>query len=83
MARLVTPSGEISTRRSASSDAPADAAGTASSSARYSHQAGFTVDAKYLVPVSVAPASAGRTRRNTPMPATVPSSALITESTAA
>src|ERR1039458_1977600 len=80
VARLVTPSGEIRTRRSASSDAAADASGTATSSARYPHTVGVTVAAKYLVPVSVAAASAGWTARKRPMPTTVPRSALTTES---
>src|ERR1039457_3048578 len=66
VARLVTPSGEIRTRRSASSDAAAEASGTVTSSARYPQTVGVTVSAKYRVPVSVAAASAGRIARNTP-----------------
>src|ERR1039457_987627 len=83
VARLVTPSGEIRTRRSARSDAAAEASGTATSSARYPQTVGVTVSAKYRVPVSVAAASAGRIARNTPMPTAVPRNALTTESTAA
>ena len=81
--RRLTPSGEIRTRRSASSDATADAAGTATSMARYPQAVGVTVAGKYRVPVSSAPASAGRTARNTPMPRIAPASALTTESTEA
>ena len=81
--RRLTPSGEIRTRRSASSDAAADAAGTATSMATYPQAVGVTVAGKYRVPVSSAPASAGRTARNRPMPRIAPASALTTESTEA
>ena len=56
VARLVTPSGETRTRRSASSDAAVDASGTATRSATYPDAVGVTVAAKYRVPVSVAAA---------------------------
>ena len=82
-ARRLTPSGEIRTRRSAASEARAEAAGTATSMARYPQAVGVTVAAKYLVPVSDAAASAGRMARNRPMPRTAPASALTTASTEA
>ena len=82
-ARRLTPSGEIRTRRSAASAASADAAGTATSMARYTQAARLTVVAKYLVPVSSAPASAGRIARNRPIPAIAPKNVLTTESTEA
>src|SRR5579862_2619210 len=83
VARLLTPSGEIRTRRSASTDVAAEASGTATSNARYPQAVGVIVAAKYRVPVSVAAASAGRIAWNPPMPTAVPRTALITESTEA
>src|SRR5271169_7178460 len=70
--RRLTPSGEIRTRRSAASDAMAEAAGTATSRPRYPQTVGVTVAAKYRVPVSDAPARAGRIARNRPIPRTAP-----------
>src|SRR5580704_15257393 len=82
-AQRLTPSGEIRTRRSEASAASADAAGTATSMARYTQAGRLTVAAKYLVPVSSAPASVGRIARNRPIPAIAPKNVLTTESTEA
>ena len=42
----------------------------------YPHKVGVTVPEKYCVPIGAAPASAGRTSRNTTIPSTAPQDAL-------
>ena len=79
--RLLTPSGEICTRRSDSSAATAAATGTPTSIARYPQAVGVSWDSKYRVPISAAPASAGRTSRKMTTPRTAPQNALTTDST--
>src|SRR5258707_14453457 len=66
--RRLTPSGEIRTRRSASSAAAADVAGTATSMARYPQAVGVTVAGEDPGPGTAGPGRAGRAGRDTAMP---------------
>ncbi len=76
--RLLTPSGEIRTRRSDSSEEMAEAAGTPTSTARYPAAVGVTSSAKYRALVMAVSASTGCSRVNIPMPRIAPSSAPTT-----
>src|SRR5215472_12513410 len=81
VARRLTPSGEICTRRSDISAATAAITGTPTSIARYPQIVGVSWDSKYCVPISAAPASAGRTSRKMTTPMTAPQNELTTDST--